>query len=480
MFTKFRRLVTVVVIVALVLLALFFTLFYFREYITNYFVHATFTQMDVPQHTRLLVLSPHPDDGVIAAGGLMERVLATGGTVKVVYVTAGDGFEIAAQDFYHRRTLSHAYYQEYAYTRYQETKNALGSLGIGEQNISWLGFPDGGTNAMWNASWATSAAYTSPYSGFDKTAYSFSYHADQLYNAANAVEDLQQIINAYQPTMVVMPGVFDLHPDHNTVYRMGTVAVLNSTDPHAAIYYYIVHHGFWPTPQGLHEDTYLVPPADVIRLFPHWQSLDLSTQEVAGKKNALERYRSQMITIGDFILSYVRQNEIFYPYEPHRVTLAAPSLAAAPSTSTRVSLPIFGTNPFVSFYPGSRIDQAYVDFSPETVTFHLDLADETDYRMNYEWSLKGQDQNGTYTAYTFDVSGDGKLAETTNGTAVHNSAVQLHITNDRQHIVLTAPASMFAQNKWLFIDAKSFNSRFSTLSNAYWTYVAVNDGYHAQ
>ena len=79
MFTKFRRLVTVVVIVALVLLALFFTLFYFREYITNYFVHATFTQMDVPQHTRLLVLSPHPDDGVIAAGGLMERVLATGG-----------------------------------------------------------------------------------------------------------------------------------------------------------------------------------------------------------------------------------------------------------------------------------------------------------------------------------------------------------------------------------------------------------------
>src|SRR5262245_52083561 len=47
---------------------------------------------DVSYDTRLLVVAPHPDDEVLAAGGLMQHVLAAGGQVRVVYLTNGDGY----------------------------------------------------------------------------------------------------------------------------------------------------------------------------------------------------------------------------------------------------------------------------------------------------------------------------------------------------------------------------------------------------
>jgi hypothetical protein len=42
--------------------------------------------------TRLLVVAPHPDDEVLGAGGLMQQVHEAGGTVRVVYLTNGDGY----------------------------------------------------------------------------------------------------------------------------------------------------------------------------------------------------------------------------------------------------------------------------------------------------------------------------------------------------------------------------------------------------
>src|SRR5260221_12065756 len=43
--------------------------------------------LSVDMDTRLLIVSPHPDDEVLAAGGLMQRLGAAHGTVRVVYLT---------------------------------------------------------------------------------------------------------------------------------------------------------------------------------------------------------------------------------------------------------------------------------------------------------------------------------------------------------------------------------------------------------
>src|SRR6516162_434303 len=46
----------------------------------------------VDRTTRLLVIAPHPDDEALGAAGLIRRVIATGGSVRIVWMTSGDGF----------------------------------------------------------------------------------------------------------------------------------------------------------------------------------------------------------------------------------------------------------------------------------------------------------------------------------------------------------------------------------------------------
>src|SRR6476646_4479916 len=48
--------------------------------------------LTVGADTRMLVFAPHPDDEVLAAGGLIQQVREGGGTVHVVYLTSGDSY----------------------------------------------------------------------------------------------------------------------------------------------------------------------------------------------------------------------------------------------------------------------------------------------------------------------------------------------------------------------------------------------------
>jgi len=50
------------------------------------------TVLEIKQGERLLVVAPHPDDETLGAGGLIQRVVARGGEVRIVLVTAGDGY----------------------------------------------------------------------------------------------------------------------------------------------------------------------------------------------------------------------------------------------------------------------------------------------------------------------------------------------------------------------------------------------------
>jgi hypothetical protein len=49
-------------------------------------------EIQVTKPTRLMLVAPHPDDETLAAGGLIQRVLAHRGQVRVVFVTNGDGY----------------------------------------------------------------------------------------------------------------------------------------------------------------------------------------------------------------------------------------------------------------------------------------------------------------------------------------------------------------------------------------------------
>src|SRR5438094_5533046 len=112
------------------------------------------TPLRVGTGERLLVVAPHPDDETLAAGGLIQRVLMRGGAVRVVLVTAGDGYIEAVSHETGRPRPRPAEYLAYGERRLREARLALHELGgdvIRAEHL--LGFPDGGLEPLLRAHW---------------------------------------------------------------------------------------------------------------------------------------------------------------------------------------------------------------------------------------------------------------------------------------------------------------------------------------
>jgi len=90
-------------------------------------------------------VAPHPDDETLGTGGLIQRVLARGGTARVVLVTAGDGYvEAVVHETGHPRPRP-GEYVAYGERRLREARLALRVLdgdGIGAVRPTTIALPD--------------------------------------------------------------------------------------------------------------------------------------------------------------------------------------------------------------------------------------------------------------------------------------------------------------------------------------------------
>lgn len=83
---------------------------------------------------RIVVIAPHPDDEVLAAGGTIRRIRRAEREVVVVAVTDGEASHPRS------RTLAPAALAE---RRVREQERALGRLGVEVRNVVRLRLPDG-------------------------------------------------------------------------------------------------------------------------------------------------------------------------------------------------------------------------------------------------------------------------------------------------------------------------------------------------
>ena len=117
--------------------------------------------LSITAATRLLVVSPHPDDGALAAGGLVARVARAGGTVRIVQMTSGDAFSEGVKKIDGTDRPTAEQYREYGRRREHETVAAMRALGVPASHITFLGFPDDGLCLLASAFAATD--FASPY-----------------------------------------------------------------------------------------------------------------------------------------------------------------------------------------------------------------------------------------------------------------------------------------------------------------------------
>ncbi len=210
-----------------------------------------------PTLHRTLVIAPHPDDESIAAGGLLQRAIATGGAVRVVFVTDGDNNPWPLRFLKRKLRITDADRAEWGALRREESRRALTVLGAPTASATFLGFPDRMLTRMARA------------------------------GDLRARDVLAAAIADFSPSLLVVPSSFDLHADHRAIAWFAQAAT-----PAPNIVTYVVHGH---------------PPQGRVAF-----RLELTAEEAARKRAAIECHQSQLVLSRTRFLSYARTTEEFY------------------------------------------------------------------------------------------------------------------------------------------------------------------------
>ncbi|MDQ3813301.1 MAG: PIG-L family deacetylase, partial [Armatimonadota bacterium] len=272
---------------------------------------------------RLLILAPHCDDETLGAGGTIAAARAVGAAVRVAFLTNGDGsrstriVEDARRpaDFLLRRNT----FQRLALMRQQEALAALYELGVPATDVLFLGYPDGGTQTMWESNWQPDNLYYSAYTSADHSPYANSRTLRAAYCGSQVLTDVKSLIAEWQPTVIFTTHPSDTHPDHWAAYAYSAAALESlrlepRTEEWARrvrLLTFLVHHGVWPVPHGYHPQASLSPPAALKDIGTHWMQVPVHKPARVAKRAALERYVSQLSFTPHYLRSFLRRNELF-------------------------------------------------------------------------------------------------------------------------------------------------------------------------
>lgn len=269
----------------------------------------------ISHNTRLMVFSPHPDDESLGAGGLIQRVLTAGGRVKVVFMTNGDGFPEGVETEHHIAVPTAKDYRKYGEERRLEVLKAITTLGLKERDVIFLGFPDGGLNYLRLEYRSHLKPYMSPFTR-EKRPPAFEVIVPRTdYCGRDLRKEVERVIADFRPNLVATTPREDEHPDHSATYYFVKKALAHWTNKHPNqikpnFLTFLIHFGQWPIAQGAGTGLRLDPPGG----FPdkkEWIAFQLKPEEMKTKRKAILEYRTQMLVMGRFLLSFARSNELF-------------------------------------------------------------------------------------------------------------------------------------------------------------------------
>jgi len=227
--------------------------------------------------TRLFVLAPHPDDEVLIAGGLIQRVLEAGGQVKVVYLTNGDNSVSTVLVVDKKVGLTPAEFLDLGRLRMAEAKRAMQILDV--KDLGFLGFPDRRLEKVLRGKSVSASTK------FDHVPYVEAMFPGQLYTGDNLIADIASTAAIFKPTLMITTHLRDTHPDHKAAYEVAE-EVKKEIKGNWDFYTALVHYEDYPT-----KGDFLIPPK---KLFGgYWVSLELTETERTRKRSAIGAYVSQ-------------------------------------------------------------------------------------------------------------------------------------------------------------------------------------------
>jgi LmbE family N-acetylglucosaminyl deacetylase len=268
--------------------------------------------------TALLVVSPHPDDETLCCAGAIQRVLAAGGHVSVVWITSGDGSELSMLIIEKSLLKPSEKVRDLAGKRMMEARAATALLGVDSKQQFFLGYPDGGIKKLLTDN--RSKEYHAKFTGETRVPYSEALFPGHPYTGESLERDFAALLDHVQPTLVLAPSPLDTHPDHEASGLL-TISALTQRGELSKARFWIVHGGEgWPSPRGYMPNIPLnMPPVGkALAAVP----FALTDAEVAEKLQAVNAYHTQMQVMAPFLLSFARLSEL-YSVRP-RIPTGAP------------------------------------------------------------------------------------------------------------------------------------------------------------
>ena len=321
---------------------------------------------DTSSGVEWLILAPHPDDATLIAAGVIGRAVRANVGVAVAFMTNGD--LTCLRD---------------GAVREAESIRALAELGLDEQHVYFLGYPDGyvarlgqlplppverridGKCALGDETYAL-------YGHHGRDVHSAWFGGSATYTAQNAVDDLTALLETLRPRNIVVTDPMDVHPNHAATYALLRRA-LARTGATPTLHRALVHTGdCWPLgpePAEPCARTVIDPTAPFPPLLgalrdyrfteriPVPDDFLLPDVDANPKLRAIRAFRSQLgpSPLESYLFTFSRREEPFFVESPESCTAggrapacdrhaAPPSMVVlsrtAPRQSVRQELPL--------------------------------------------------------------------------------------------------------------------------------------------
>jgi len=267
------------------------------------------------------VLAPHPDDEVLGAAGIIQRAVAMHLPIKTVFLTYGDSNQWSFLLYRKHPVVWPATVENMGLVRHDEAVNASRILGMDPQDLIFLGYPDFGTLNIWYYHWNQRPAYRSLMTRVTSVPYKDAYRYGAPYKGEEILKDLRSILRDFKPTKIFVSHPADHNGDHLALYLYLRVALWDEgMDANVQLYPYLIHYLTWPKPKGFHPEIYLTPP-EAIADGEVWRQYHLSALQIETKKKALQAHKTQYFSSRNYLLSFVKFNELFGDFPPMKMHL---------------------------------------------------------------------------------------------------------------------------------------------------------------
>jgi len=338
---------------------------------------------------RVLILAPHPDDEVLGCAGIIQEALKAGSQVRVTYLTNGEHNQFAFIVYEKRITLRQNEFVHLGEVRRSESVKSMKSLGLEEDKLTFLGYPDFGTFTIFSRYWQIDKPYKTILTRISSVPYKNNFSYGAPYVGESVLSDLKEVLIRYKPNKIFVSHPADVNGDHRALYLFLQIALLDLKKdlPEVSVYPYLIHCVGWPKPRHYHPELFLIPPKKFDNSDLSWRSLFLSENQLNKKHEAILMHKSQTESSAFYLLSFIRKNELFSDYPEAELKPQDTSKGQALSFSAFSDLYTDINNEDDTAVDSGKDDQGRISFANSDKALFIRLEKEKGFSSKFSFVL---------------------------------------------------------------------------------------------